>query len=69
MSRNSKPGFWEKRYGAARRAKDKAILEEAERQISIDEAVALAFENICQQEAECATPRLEPRNRAANADP
>ena len=52
MNARRKPNEWEKRFGASRRAKDKAHLEEAERQITIDEAAALAFENICRPEAD-----------------
>jgi hypothetical protein len=43
----SNSNTWEQRYGAARRAIDRALLEEAERQLSIEddirEAVAREF--------------------------
>jgi hypothetical protein len=42
MTRHSNPNTWQKRYGAARRAIDRALLEEAERiasQFSIEDDI------------------------------
>jgi hypothetical protein len=51
MTRHIKPNEWKKRYGAARRAIDRALLEKIERQIDsqfsiedgIHEAIAREF--------------------------
>lgn len=46
MTRHTKPNEWEKRFGAIRRAKDRALLEEVERRIAIEEAVTVAFDTL-----------------------
>jgi hypothetical protein len=39
MTRHIKPNEWQKRYGDARRAADRALIEEAERQIALEDDI------------------------------
>lgn len=62
MTRHTKPNEWEKRFGAIRRAKDRALLEEVERQIAIEEAAERAFNPIFGE------PTREPPNLADDSE-
>jgi hypothetical protein len=39
MTRHTNPNEWQKRCGAARRAADRALLEEVERQIALEDDI------------------------------
>lgn len=39
MTRHTNPNTWQKRCGAARRAADRALLEEVERQIALEDDI------------------------------
>jgi hypothetical protein len=53
MTRHSKPNEWQKRYGAARLANDRALIEEVEQQIALEDdirdAVAREFSDYRRQ--------------------